>query len=155
MASTVKLAAVAAGVAAMTLGGCAQVQKFRSRADMVKAPACTDFAFPIYFASGSAQVPAAAQQVIRQHAAQVKACQVAAVDVTGLADADGDPQANLELSRRRATAVTQLLTANGYPAAAIRVAAVGAAGAETATGTAPLRRRTEVAVKFATTTPGA
>ena len=149
------LALLAAGAAAATVSGCAQVQRFRSRAEMEKAPACTDFSFPIYFASGSDRVPPAAMQVIRQHAEQVRACSVAAVNVTGLADAEGDPQANLELSRRRATAVAQALAASGYPAPAFDVAAGGEAGAATASGAAPLRRRTEVAVKFAKAAPGA
>ena len=155
MASTVRMAVLAAGAAAATLGGCAQVQRFRTRAEMVKAPACTDFDFPIYFASGSDELPAAAVQVIRQRAAQVRACQVASVRVTGLSDAEGSPEANLALSQRRAAAVARVLAANGYPAPAFDVAAGGEAGAATAAGAAPLRRRTEVSVKFATKTPGA
>lgn len=155
MLSKTTSAIVAAAVAATALSGCAQVRKFRSRDEMVKAPACTDFSFPVYFAEGSAQMPAAALQVIRQHAAQVRACQVAAIDVTGLADASGSAQANLDLSKRRAASVTTALTANGYPAGVIRVAAAGDAGAATAAGDAPLRRRTEVAVRFAAATPGA
>ena len=155
MVSKIRTAVLAAGVAATALGGCAQVQKFRTRADMVKAPTCTDFNFPVYFSEGSAQMPAAALQVIRQHSAQVRACQVAAIDVTGLSDADGSAQANLDLSKRRAAAVTSALTANGYPGTAIRMAAAGETGAATATAEAPLRRRTEVSVKFAARTPGA
>ncbi|HEX8570324.1 MAG TPA: OmpA family protein, partial [Caulobacteraceae bacterium] len=138
-----------------SLGGCAQVQKFRTRAQMEKAPVCTDFDFPIYFASGSDQVPAAAMQVIRQHAGQVRACKVATVNVTGLSDAEGSAEVNMELSKRRATAVARALAANGYPAPAFEVAAGGERGAATATGTTPLRRRTEVSVKFAQRTPAA
>jgi outer membrane protein OmpA-like peptidoglycan-associated protein len=155
MASTVKTAAWGAAVAAVTLAGCAPVQKFRSRAQMERAPACTDFEFPVYFASGSEQMPAAALQVIRAHAAQVKACKVASVTVTGLADAEGSAQANMELSRRRAASVASALAASGYPTPTFAVGAAGAAGAETAAGTAPLRRRTDVSVKFAQSRPGA
>ena len=154
MASTLKITVLAAGVAAMTLGGCAQVKRFRTRAEMVTAPACTDFSFPIYFASGSDRVPAAALQVIEQNAAMVKACRVAEVSVTGLADAEGSPERNLELSRRRAATVARALAARGYPAPRFEVAAAGEAGAATAAGAAPLRRRTEVSVKFASKTPG-
>ena len=155
MFSKVTAAFLAATVAATTLGGCAQVRKFRSRSEMVKAPACADFTFPVYFAEGSAQMPAAALQVIRQNASQVRACQVASIEVIGLADASGSAQANLDLSKRRAAAVTTALTANGYPGSAIRVAAAGDTGAATAAGDAPLRRRTEVSVKFAATSPAA
>jgi outer membrane protein OmpA-like peptidoglycan-associated protein len=149
------IAALAAGAAASTLGACAQVQKFRTRADMVAAPVCTDFSFPIYFASGSEQLPPAALQVIDQHAAQVRACQVASVNVTGLADAEGSAERNMELSRRRATVVAQALAARGYPAPTFEVAAAGSAGAATAAGATPLRRRTEVSVKFASAAPKA
>ena len=155
MFSKVTAAVLAASVGAATLGGCAQVQKFRSRNEMVKAPACTDFSFPVYFAEGSAQMPAAALQVIRQHAAQARACPIATIDVTGLADAGGSAQANLDLSKRRAAAVTTALTGNGYPASAIRVGAAGDLGAQTAAGVAPLRRRTEGSVKFAASSPAA
>ena len=149
------IAALAAGVAASTLGGCAQVQKFRTRSEMVAAPACTDFAFPIYFASGSEQLPPGALQVIDQHAAQVRACPVASVNVTGLSDAEGSAERNMELSRRRATVVAQALAARGYPTPNFEVAAGGEQGAATASGTTPLRRRTEVSVKFASRTPAA
>ena len=154
MPSTTRIAVLAAGAAAMTLGGCAQAQRFRSRDQMVKAPACTDFTFPIYFASGSDQIPGAALQVIEQNATMVKACKVASVNVTGLADAEGSAERNLQLSQRRAATVARALASRGYPAPSFEVAAGGEAGAATASGTAPLRRRTEVAVKFASAKPG-
>src|SRR3712207_122312 len=66
MFGKVTTAVLVMSVAATTLGGCAQVKKFRSRDEMVKAPACADFSFPVYFAEGSAQMPAAALGVIRQ-----------------------------------------------------------------------------------------
>ena len=139
-----------AGLLCVTaLEGCAQAKKFRTRAQMEKAPVCTDFDFPVYFASGSETMPAAALQVIRTHAAQVKACPVQAVTVTGLSDAEGSAEANLALSKRRAASVAAALAANGYPTPTFAVGAAGEAGAATAAGTAPLRRRTEVAVKFA------
>ena len=44
--------------------------------------------------------------MIAAQAAQAKRCQINAVRVVGLADAVGDPAANLELSKARAAAVT-------------------------------------------------
>ena len=68
----------------------------------------------------------------------------------GLADANGGPAAALELSRRRADAVSAALAANGLPPAEFRVAAAGQAGAVTQDGEkTPLRRRVDVTVRFA------
>ena len=62
----------------------------------------------------------------------------------GLADATGEAQANLELSKRRAQSVSQALADAGLPAAEFKVSAAGQAGALTNDGRAPLRRRTDV-----------
>ena len=82
-------------------------------------------------------------------AGQAKGCKVDEVTVLGLADAAGAPAANLELSKRRAGAVTQALSATGLPAAVFDLKAAGQSGALTAAGdTAPLRRRADVVLKL-------
>lgn len=137
-------AAVAAMTAATTLGGCATVQDARAR--LVRAPArCVDQTVQIYFEPQSAALTREGRLVIDQAAADARGCRVTAVDVVGLADAAGAPDANLELSRRRAEAVAQALAANGLPPAEFRVGAAGQAGAVTPDGrAAPLRRRADV-----------
>jgi outer membrane protein OmpA-like peptidoglycan-associated protein len=142
----------------VSLGGCATVtegvNRVTGRSAAVTAPVCQDFTFPLYFRTGSEQLTPEGLQVIDNYSARVRACPVAALNVTGLADAEGGAVANLQLSQRRAASVAQVLSARGYPTPTFDVAAQGAAGATTAAGrTEPLRRRAEVSVRFATPQP--
>lgn len=133
-------------VAVLVLGlsACATVKSARDR--IVRAPVrCTDHTVQIYFEPDSAAVTKEGRAVLRMAAADSKGCKVAAVEVLGLADAAGAPEANLELSKRRAQAVTEALTEAGLPAAEFKVAAAGQAGATDSKGDARvLRRRTDV-----------
>ncbi len=156
MTSVWKTAAAAAVLAAVA--GCAQVsegvRRVTNRNAVVTAPSCQDFSFPIYFETGADRLTAAALQVIDDHAARVRACPVARVAVTGLADAEGTAAQNLELSQRRATVVAQTLASRGYPAPTFEVAAAGEAGATGPRGAAaPMRRVTQVNVRFAGAAP--
>ena len=150
-------AAVLAAAGVFALAGCAQMgsaaRRVTNRGQIVAQPACRDFSFPIYFETGSDRLTRDALQLIGDSAARVAACKVAEVQVTGLADADGSAERNLELSRRRALVVTQALATRGYPTPRIDMTAAGETGAVTAAGEAPLRRRTEVSVRFASTRP--
>lgn len=141
----------ATGLAAALLlaGGCATIQTARAR--LVKAPPrCVDQTVQIYFEPDSADVTREGRLVISQAASATAGCRVTGVEVTGLSDAAGAPEANLQLSRRRADAVAQALAANGLPAAEFRVEAAGQADAVTAEGQArPLRRRAEVVLHLA------
>ncbi len=144
--------------AATGLGACTTVnegvRRVTGRSAVVTAPVCQDFAFPLYFRTGSEQLTPEGLQVIDNYSSRVRACPVAELRVTGLADAEGGAVSNLELSQRRATAVAQILAARGYPTPTFEVGAQGEAGAATAAGrTEPLRRRAEVSVRFATPTP--
>jgi len=159
MRFTKKAAATAAiqlGLLA-TIAGCAQVTKtvgrVTDRSQVVAQPACLSFNFPIYFETGSDRLTREAMQLINDSSAQVRACRVAEVKVTGLADADGSAERNLELSRRRAAIVTQALATRGYPAPSFDIDAAGEGGAQTPVGATPLRRRAEVNVRFASPTP--
>ena|SRR5579862_9816040 len=136
-----------AGVAlilTLGLGACTSMKT--SREQVVKAPQrCVDQTVQIYFEAESADLTKEGRQVLAAAAAQARPCKVAAVDVLGLADSVGAPDANLELSKRRAQSVTAALSAAGLPAAEFKVQAVGDAGATTAGGQAkPLRRRADV-----------
>lgn len=139
MARMAAVAALAAGLAA-----CATVERARER--FVQLPnRCADRAVQIYFEPGAAELTEEGRAVIRQAAEEARGCTVGSVEVTGLADASGASDANLELSKRRAQSVTAALAAAGLPAAEFRVAAAGDAGSATRDGsTAPLRRRADV-----------
>jgi outer membrane protein OmpA-like peptidoglycan-associated protein len=140
--------AAAIAVAVAGLGACSTIQTARER--LVRAPErCVDQTVQIYFEPNAAEVTAEGRAVIREAANAARGCQVARVDVLGLADATGASDANLELSKRRAQSVTAALAAVGLPDAEFQVAAVGEAGAETPAGqAAPLRRRADVVLRM-------
>lgn len=136
---------IVAGLALMlALGGCATVQS--ARAHLVKTPPrCVDQTAAVYFEPGAAELTQEGRLIISHAASQAVGCKVISVDVVGLSDAAGDPQANLELSKKRAEAVAAALAANGLPPADFKVGAAGQAGAVTPGGQAqPLRRRVDV-----------
>ena len=141
---TLRGTASVAIITVLALGGCAT--RPTSRDQIVKAaPHCVDQTVQIYFEAESAELTREGRAVLRAAAAQSKPCKVASVDVLGLSDSTGAPDANLDLSKRRAQSVTAALTSVGLPAGEFKVAAAGQAGATTAAGAAkPLRRRADV-----------
>ena len=80
-------------------------------------------------------------------------CRVTGIDVMGLADAAGAPEANYLLSQRRAKAVAEALRQRGFTAVAPYEGAAGAINATSASGAErPLRRRADVSIHLAATT---
>ena len=83
-------------------------------------------------------------------ATQLQGCEIRKVSVIGLADARGGPEANLDLSERRAVAVKEALEAAGWPAPVFSLVVAGESGSTTTAGASePMRRRTEVLVDAA------
>ena len=143
-------AGVIVGVGAV-LGGCASTPWPRSRAQ-IETPAtpCQDFEVQIYFDRDSAEIPREGRSVLASAQAMAKGCQVKAVQVIGLADAVGAPDANLDLSRRRGEVVRKALGKAGFKQVVLDVTAAGEAGATTALGAAqPLRRRADIRIDLA------
>ena len=139
-----RIAAVSGLALVMGLGACTTLETARDRI-VKRAPACPDQAVEIYFEPESSDVTPESRAVIAGAAQSTQACKVKSVEVLGLADAAGDPQANLALSERRAQSVAAALSAAGLPTAEFKVAAAGQAGALTANGQSrPLRRRVDV-----------
>lgn len=142
-----------AGVAmilVLGLAGCTALNTGRAR--IVKSPAhCVDQTVQIYFEPFSAEVTKEGRAVLSAAAAESRPCKVTAVDVLGLSDSiGGNADTNLELSKRRAQAVTGALAAVGLPAAEFKISAAGDAGATTRGGQAkPLRRRVDVVLHLA------
>ena len=134
---------------ALALAGCAETPW--SRADLVTEPqTCAPQRFDIYFREGEAGLTDAARHAIGLTATQLQGCDIRKVNVIGLADATGGPDANLDLSERRALAVTEALQAAGWPAPAFSLVVAGESGSVTAAGVdEPMRRRTEVLVDAA------
>src|SRR3990167_7147898 len=101
--------AIAAGlVLAMGLASCSSVGTGRER--IVRAPrVCQDVTIPAYFEANDAEITREGRRVGAAGAARAKGCSVDAVRVLGLADAAGEPAANLELSQRRAASVADAI----------------------------------------------
>lgn len=134
-------------VLAVGLTGCQTVRSARDR--IVRAPkTCEDVTVPVYFEPNVAAVTRDGRRVIAAAAGQAKGCRVDEVRVLGLADAAGDPAANLELSKQRAASVAEAVKKAGLPAAEFEVAAAGQAGAVTSAGQVPVRRRADITIKL-------
>ena len=141
--------AIVAGLGlALTLSGCASMKSARDA--IVRAPpTCQDVTIPIYFEPDAAQLTPDGRRVIASEAAQAKRCRIESVRVVGLADAVGDPAANLELSKARAASVTDALLRSGLPSAEFDLSAVGQAGSVTSDGKVqPVRRRADITLKL-------
>ena len=144
------LALTGALMGPLGLGGCSTMAGGREH--LVKAaPRCADQTVQIYFEQDSAEVTKEGRAVLAAAAAQSKACKVTSVDVIGLADnVGGSADTNLDLSKRRAQAVTGALASVGLPAGEFKISAAGQAGAATADGRAkPLRRRADIVLHLA------
>ena len=117
---------------------------------IVTAPTrCEDVTVQIYFEPDSAEVTTEGRAVLSQAATQAKGCKIDRIKVLGLADAAGAPAANLDLSKKRAAAVSSSLKATGLPDAEFDLAAAGQSGAITSHGDAqPLRRRADVSLEL-------
>ena len=138
--------AIAAAVGlAVGLSSCTSMTRDR----IVRAPkACQDVTIPVYFEPNEAEITREGRRVIAAEAAQVKGCSVDAVRVLGLADAAGEPAANLELSRKRAASVADAIQKAGLPVAEFEVVAAGQAGSVTSAGQVPVRRRADITLKL-------
>ena len=144
------LAIVVAGL--MATSGCQTITKPAPKSPLIQAPAsCVDFTISIYFEPYSAAITHEAGQLIDAAADQTRGCDVTGVHVVGLADTPGSPDANLQLSRRRAETVTHAFHHRGLNTVEFQMTAAGEAGAENAQGQAkPLRRRAEVTFHLTT-----
>lgn len=131
-------------VMALSLAACATVRNARERI-VRRAPICADQTVQIYFEPQSAEVTEEGGAVLAAAAGNRRMCKVTAVEVVGLSSATGRADSNLELSRKRAQAVTAVLLAQGLPSADFKLSAAGQAGATTDEGQArPLRRRVDI-----------
>ena len=137
--------AAAAAVAALALTGCATAQKTYQR--VAHANPCQPATVTLYFDRGSDLVTPEGREIMRLTAGRLKGCPVQELAILGLTDPAGSPQANLELSKRRAEHVRDAFIAAGLPVHEFTIRAEGAAGSESASGAVePVRRRVDVTV---------
>lgn len=136
---------MAVGLIGLTLAGCATGPGRPPRGAMVAPRPCTDFKVSIYFNLYEDKLTREARSVLKSAGEMAEGCAVLKARVVGLSDAIGAADANLELSRRRAAAVTRALDKVGFEQVEFDVAAVGETGSVNAEGeAAPMRRRTDI-----------
>jgi peptidoglycan-associated lipoprotein len=132
-------------LAGATLAACAHADTPKTK--VARFTPCADINVAIYFDTGSATVNRDGRAVLRSAARQADGCRVDRVDVIGLADSVGTPEANMALSEKRAASVTKAL--QGFGLTDVRVTAAGDAGSIIPTGAAaPMRRRAEVILRL-------
>ena len=132
------------GAAAAALAGCASMQQSVSS---LNPSVCHRTTVTLYFESSDDQVGDIGKQIIDLNAKRLATCHVRELRLVGLADPAGAPQANLDLSKRRAENVLAAFRASGLPVEKYTLIARGDTGAVTAEGAvAPLRRRVIVTV---------
>lgn len=138
--------ATAAGLAALAAleAGCADLRAPPVARTPVVVGRCSDERFPIYFARGSADLPAEARTVIKSASNRIVGCRVTAVDVVGMSAPEAGGPVDAALTQRRADNVAQALAAAGLPAPAFDVQVSGARRLPPAGEHTPLARRTEV-----------
>lgn len=114
------------------------------------ARACADLDFPVYFETGSDRLTAPARQVLAAAAGRMHGCRVTSGEIVGLAAASAPSATADDLSRHRARAVADALTAEGVPAPALDLRADGRDGARSAGGhAAPMRHAAQVFLHLA------
>jgi outer membrane protein OmpA-like peptidoglycan-associated protein len=143
VALTAKLGAGAALVTAgAVLAGCGQVSGLETQARILAEPPCTDFFFPIYFGSRSAEVTPAARRVISNAGHHAQGCSGPTIEVVGLFDPQGE--AGSALSKERARRIAEALEAAGLPQPSFQPNPLGPNAPELSVE----RRRADVFIRF-------
>ncbi|ODT86829.1 OmpA family protein [Phenylobacterium sp. SCN 70-31] len=138
------------GAMATTVGvaACASAPDRRAAIE-TPPPSCREVTIPVYFEANDADITPEGRRVLAAETQAVRGCRIEGVRVVGLADAVGDPAANLELSKRRAASVAEAIKAAGLPDAEFEVAAAGQAGSVAPDGQLrPVRRRADVTLRL-------
>ena len=138
----VRLRAALASAALLT--GC-QTNHHGAAPPLIASPtACGDISISIYFNRRSSRLEGPALALLNAAAQQAHRCRVDSIDVVGLADAPGTPQANAAISEARAKSVTHALTIRGFPAFTFKSPQPGQDAAPPPSDPGSFRRRADV-----------
>jgi outer membrane protein OmpA-like peptidoglycan-associated protein len=133
----------ALAMGAALLAGCQTTQHPR----VIGTNPCQDTTATLYFEPSADSLTPAGREIVKVTAQHLHGCPVQELSILGLSDPAGAPQANLELSKRRAEHVRDAFLAAGLDVHEFTIRAAGAAGAESAAGAVePVRRRVDVTV---------
>ena len=139
-------------VAGLLLAGCAAVEKVRHHqpaATAAAAPACGARDINVYFEGQTADITSEAKEVIDLMARSLDGCRIDHVRIVGFTDEGGLVEANDELSRQRALAMSAYLEEHyRWPHDSMEKRAAGERGAVNDQGeVAPMRRRARIVVE--------
>ncbi len=130
-------------LAAAALGGCGHM----GHPKVLPSTACSDTTVTLYFGPGEDNLDPTGREIVREASRRLKGCPVQELTILGLADPEGQAQANLELSKRRAEHVRDAFLRDGLPVQRFTLAANGDVGAVRPSGVVePVRRRVDVTV---------
>jgi outer membrane protein OmpA-like peptidoglycan-associated protein len=131
----------AAGLALISLAACAGLK----HGPLNVAQRCHDESLTLYFDTASDALTDAGRQLVSLTARRLRSCQVRELKLVGLSDPAGSPDANLQLSERRANNVLDAFVRAGTQVPKYTLVARGDAGAVAASGAVePVRRRVDV-----------
>ncbi len=136
-------AALAAALAALAACGPREAET----ADAAPpAWACETREFIIYFDEWEAELTEAAQLNVVEQQNSFDGCAIEHVLIVGLADATGETEANLAVSRQRAENIARQLEMGGWPRETLEVVAIGETDATEAGEQRPMRRAAHITV---------
>jgi outer membrane protein OmpA-like peptidoglycan-associated protein len=111
------------------------------------ASACKDGSIDIYFNQWEYELNSFSREVLARAQASLAGCRIEHVRIVGLADATGDDQASLEVSRKRTQTIAKALEAGGWSRSEFELIAIGERGAVVDGVETPMRRRANISVK--------
>jgi outer membrane protein OmpA-like peptidoglycan-associated protein len=130
-------------VAATAIAGCATTK----HGGYAGQGRCHDAQLTLYFDTGSDTLTDDGRKLVALSARRLQSCQVKELQLLGLSDPSGSPEANLQLSKRRADTVLDAFVRAGVPAPHYTLVAKGEQGAVAPNGAVePVRRRVDVTV---------
>ena len=113
---------------ALAVTACGESTQNMSLSKPPPAPPGPTKEWMVFFDTNSTTLSQQSSMTVQQAAQVAKSVANARVVVTGFTDTEGSPAYNMELSRRRATAVRNALVSNGIAAQAISMTGSGETG---------------------------
>ncbi len=138
MSDTVKMLGAAGFIAMATFGAHSVTAQHEKN---VAQPKCEPLEVSVYFQPGGTELNEFATRVLDNVMREMKYCELGRIEVDGFADATGNSNRNLAISKMRAEATLSYLTERGFEANSTKMDAKGDKGAIDANGQPIVMRR--------------